>query len=110
MKIVGRRFWTWMSVWALSFLVKGDMFAAHQEKPKVTEGGTGTPHNVPLLKTQSGYKNQGWDKKNSLKTNQFKTRSNKVIDKTSGKGLHDSPTESLKTQSKSKPRGHKGGK
>ncbi len=55
MKIVGRRFWTWMSLWALAFFVKGDLTAGPQEKGtgQVTDGTSNTRHKVPLLKTQS---------------------------------------------------------
>ena len=55
MKIVGRRFWTWMSVWALAFFAKGDLTAGPQEKgtAQVTNGTSSTKHKVPLLKTRS---------------------------------------------------------
>ncbi len=33
MKIVGKRFWTWMSVWVLSFFIRGEMASAHQDRP-----------------------------------------------------------------------------
>lgn len=61
MKIVGRRFWTWMSVWALTFFVKGDLTAGPQEKAtgQVTDGTSNTKHKVPLLKTQSSLKTSG---------------------------------------------------
>jgi hypothetical protein len=74
MKIVGRRFWTWMSVWALTFFVKGDLTAGPQERGagQVTDGTSNTKHKVPLLKTQSSLKTQS-----GLKTqDRLKTTSN----------------------------------
>ena len=54
MKIAGSRLFTWMSVWLLSFFVKGDLLANPQEKPtsQVTDGASKTKHKVPHFKTQ----------------------------------------------------------
>lgn len=43
MRIVGKRFWTWMSVWVLSFFIKGELIAEHQEQ-STTQEATSTSH------------------------------------------------------------------
>ena len=51
MKIVGRRFWTWMSVWVFSLFWKGETSARLQEKadPQQSIESTHKEHKVPSL-------------------------------------------------------------
>jgi hypothetical protein len=111
MKVVGRRFWIWMSVWALSFFVKGDLLSSPQEKPagQVTEGTSNSKHNVPTLKTASGKvfpKGQRVvDKTSLLYKSGLKT--GKVTPNLSSGG--DRPTESYKTTSGLKTTSKSGG-
>ena len=103
MNVVGRRFWTWMGVWALSFFVKGDLLSSPQEKPasQVTEGTSNTRHKVPRLKTATGkvspgLKTQGGNKPD-FKLSNATSKVGKVTSNISSGG--DRPTESLKTLS-----------
>jgi hypothetical protein len=105
MKIVGRRFLTWMSVWALSFLVKGELAAAPQDRPteSVTSGTPNTGHKVPLLKTQSLNKQKLAQVRDKSSTNvsQSPTTETALIP---GVGKI---SRGLKTTSRTTPSGHK---
>jgi len=115
MKVVGRRFWTWMGVWVLSFFVKGDLLASPQEKPttgQVTEGTTTNTHKVPRLKTQAVFPKTPSGRKVTDKTSSIDKTSpeitvnkSKVTSRTSQTSSgSENPTESLKTQVKTKPK------
>ena len=111
MRVAGKRFWTWMSVWMVSFFFKGELSASPRQDPKTQDPTTTSSHKhkVPSgphaqyvkkegsLKTSSGPSMFTPKKEGSLKTDytRHKTRSG---------GGDDMPTESLKTV---KTHGHK---
>ncbi len=45
MKILGKRFWTWMSVWAISFFVRGEMAGARPNPSSPQEATSTTNQN-----------------------------------------------------------------
>jgi len=58
MRVVGQRFWTWMSVWVLSFFVKGELTASpsgelDNHEASSTQGGQQTKTLTPDLKRNS---------------------------------------------------------
>ena len=67
MRIIGRRFWTWTSVWVFSFLAGRELTSAAQEKPATSGSSTvvgekrdsrsqtiGKREHKTALKTQAG--------------------------------------------------------
>ncbi len=51
MKIIGKRFWTWMGVWMIGLFVRGEVAGAREDRPDQQETTTPAPqhksHKVP---------------------------------------------------------------
>jgi hypothetical protein len=83
MRIVGKRFWTWMSVWALSLFVRGEMVAGPREQATTQESSS---------TTNSGHKV-------STGANFIKKSEHKIRSKGSAKGVStDVVSEKMNTQ------------
>lgn len=71
MKILGKRFWTWMSVWAISFFVRGELATAHpadaNPQEATSSSGVHAHHKIPAAeyskhKVESGKMNPHFNK------------------------------------------------
>jgi hypothetical protein len=50
MRVVGRKFWTWMSLWMFSFFIKGELDAGQPQESQAQDPSTTTQqHHVPKL-------------------------------------------------------------
>lgn len=88
MRIVGKRFWTWMSVWVLSFFVKGELVAEHQE-PSTTQEVTSTANQHKSHKVGSDFKKGSQHKVPSPMYTRHKKLENQVVSEKRNSGLYD---------------------
>ena len=60
MRVVGKKFWTWMSLWMFSFFIKGELNAGQPQESTTQDPTTTTQnHNVPRLHPNTPKKDGG---------------------------------------------------
>lgn len=88
MRIVGKRFWTWMSVWVLSFFVKGELVAEHPEQ-LTTQESTSTTHQHKSHKAGLDIKKGSQHKMPSPMYTRHKKAENQTVREKMNSGLYD---------------------